>query len=140
MVTKCTATAGLLSIRIDATQWRGHYHTKNQNRQIRDCMIYDGTSNESSQDRLHATNADGFGFMECLTLKRSKITYDLNGSGIALRSDWRRSLASPFIVSLAAEPQSSMFSIMDDKNYIITRTYQEKQVGAASILLNTSMG
>lgn len=105
---------------------------KNQNRQIRDCMIYDGTSNESSQDRLHATNADGFGFMECLTLKRSKITYDLNGSGIALRSDWRRSLASPFIVSLAAEPQSSMFSIMDDKNYIITRTYQEK-TGRSSI-------
>ena len=92
-----------------------------------DCMEYDGTSNKSNPNRLHAENADSIAGSECKSLHRTWVEFNRWGNAALLTSAWE----TDYVSFATHKLQASSFyedyltneqTLPQNENYIISVT------------------
>lgn len=87
-----------------------------------DFIVYDGTSNKTKPNRLHAENADAIDGLDCVSLQRSKVLYDNSGVTVFDPTHWYADRVTPYAHSMTMEPSAGDLDL-EDNNYVHTRTY-----------------
>lgn len=87
-----------------------------------DFIVYDGTSNKTKPNRLHAENADAIDGLDCVSLQRNKVLYDNSGATVFDPTHWYTDRVAPYAHSMTLEPSAGDLDL-GDNNYVHTRTY-----------------
>ena len=87
-----------------------------------DFIVYDGTSNKTKPNRLHAENADVIDGLDCVSLQRNKVSHDNSGAAIFDPTHWYTDRITPYAHSMTMEPSAGDLDL-GDNNYVHTRTF-----------------